>query len=81
MCTRPRSATSRGISVPEDLNRWEVDQDEDGGPLVRHRHDTDTAADSQVAYVTKDADGSLRAWCPSCKDHLLLDGRPKDSLV
>jgi hypothetical protein len=63
-----------------DNDRWEVDQDAQGSPVVRHRHTTDTAPDSQVAYVSKDAYGSLKAWCPSCKDELLLDGRPKDDL-
>jgi hypothetical protein len=64
--------------VADDIDRWEVDQDAQGNPLVRHRHDADTAPDSQLAYVTKDAYGSLKAWCPTCKEQLLLDGRPKD---
>jgi hypothetical protein len=42
--------------------RWEIDQDDFGNPLVRHRHPTLTVQ----AYVVKEPDGSRLARCPDC---------------
>ena len=48
----------------ESAERWEIDQDEFGNPLVRHRHPTMTIS----AYVVKDGLGDRRARCPECGD-------------
>lgn len=54
--------------------RWEIEQDEFGRPLIRHRHVTD----SVVAYVSKDADGVRNASCPSCKEQIAIgDEKPR----
>lgn len=46
----------------ESTESWEIDQDDFGDPLVRHRHPTTTIA----AHVTKSADGIRHARCPDC---------------
>ena len=46
----------------ESAAQWEIDKDEFGNPLVRHRHTTGTVG----AYVSKDADGRRSASCPDC---------------
>lgn len=46
----------------EAAKRWEIDQDEFGNPLVRHRHPTVTIP----AYLSKDGDGRRLARCPTC---------------
>jgi hypothetical protein len=51
--------------------RWEIDQDEFGNPLVRHRHSTVTVA----AYVTKDGDGKRSARCPDCGERIDIPER------
>ena len=50
----------------EQAERWEIDQDEFGNPLVRHRHPTMTVA----AYISKDDDGRRLARCPVCGDQI-----------
>ena len=50
----------------ESAQRWEIDQDEFGNPLVRHRHPTTTIS----AYVVKRAEGDRQAQCPACGDTL-----------
>jgi hypothetical protein len=49
-------------------DRWEIDQDEFGRPLIRHRHPTETEA----AYITTEGDGSRYARC-SCGERYRLD--------
>ena len=55
-------------SDAQSEDRWEIDQDEFGRPVVRHRHPVGTIA----AYVAKDADGAWKASCPSCNEQLRL---------
>ena len=50
---------------------WEVDQDELGNPIVRHRH----AALSIGAHIVKGEDGSHIARCPSCGEKLEVPSR------
>ena len=50
----------------EAAERWEIDQDEFGRPLVRHRHTSTTVS----AYLVKDADGRRKARCPACGEVL-----------
>jgi len=50
--------------------RWEIDQDDFGRPLVRHRHPAETVA----AYVSEDADGREMARCPECRETYRLRG-------
>jgi hypothetical protein len=50
----------------QDSERWEIDQDDFGNPIVRHRHVTR----SVNAYVTKAATGDHRARCPDCGESL-----------
>lgn len=60
------------MDTPDD--RWEIEQDEFGRPLIRHRH----ATDSVMAYVTTDADGVRNASCPSCKEQFAIgDAKPR----
>jgi hypothetical protein len=55
----------------ESAERWEIDQDDFGNPLVRHRHPTVTVS----AYVIKAADGGRTARCPDCGDVFELPPR------
>jgi hypothetical protein len=55
-----------GEQTPE---RWEIDQDEAGRPLVRHRH----ASMAVTALVTDDADGIRTARCPDCEERYRLE--------
>jgi hypothetical protein len=48
----------------EAAERWEIDQDDFGNPLVRHRH----APLTVQSYVIKGADGRRTARCPNCGD-------------
>lgn len=57
----------------EQAERWEIDQDEFGNPLVRHRHPTMTVA----AYISKDVDGSRMARCPVCSDQIDVPAAPQ----
>ncbi|MEP6468651.1 MAG: hypothetical protein ABJC24_02670 [Chloroflexota bacterium] len=50
----------------ESAERWEIDQDELGNPLMRHRH----TKISIGAPVTKDADGRRIARCPDCGEQI-----------
>ena len=50
----------------EQAEQWEIDQDEFGNPLVRHRHPTMTVS----AYISKDVDGGRMARCPACSDQI-----------
>ena len=61
----------RTDNVEHEEAAWEVDQDESGNPLVRHRH----AAVSVGAHIVKDEDGSHIARCPSCGDKLEVPSR------
>ena len=47
--------------------RWDIEQDEFGRPLVRHRHPTKTVS----AYVAKDVEG-VWARCPECAERLRM---------
>jgi hypothetical protein len=58
----------------EKADRWEIDQDDFGHPLVRHRHMTATVP----AYVSKDAQGRRQARCPDCGEQIEVPGRPRD---
>lgn len=51
--------------------RWEVDQDELGNPLVRHRHDSAAI----VAYIRRTTGGSRLAECPTCGEELEFPSR------
>ena len=53
-----------------DPDRWEVDQDEFGRPVVRHRHPTGTTP----AYISRDADGVTFARCPECQERYIMRG-------
>jgi hypothetical protein len=57
----------------EQAERWEIDQDEFGNPLVRHRHPTMTVA----AYVSKDVDGRRLARCPDCREEVEVPAQPE----
>jgi hypothetical protein len=50
-------------------DEWEIDQDESGRPLVRHRH-SDVAV---TAFVTDDAEGYRSARCPDCDERYRLE--------
>jgi hypothetical protein len=50
----------------ESAEQWEIDQDDFGNPLVRHRHPTFTVG----AYVSKDGNGRRTARCPDCGERL-----------
>ena len=50
----------------ESAERWEIDQDDFGNPVVRHRHTTATVG----AYVSKDAEGRRSARCQECGEQL-----------
>jgi hypothetical protein len=52
----------------ESAEQWEIDQDESGRPLVRHRH----ASIAVTAFVTDDADGIRFARCPDCDERYRL---------
>jgi hypothetical protein len=53
----------------QSTDRWEIDQDEFGRPVVRHRHPVGTIG----AYVAKHADGAWKATCPGCGEQLRID--------
>jgi hypothetical protein len=53
----------------QTADEWEIDQDESGRPLVRHRH-SDIAV---TASVTNDADGIRSARCPECDQRYRLE--------
>ena len=57
-------ALAAAVMDTESAERWEIDQDEFGNPLVRHRHTTATVS----AYVVKAGDGTRNARCPGCGD-------------
>ena len=61
--------------VVDQADRWEIDQDEFGRPLVRHRHPTETLP----TFITRDADGILSARCP-CSAELRLASPPARGL-
>ena len=67
---------ARAIGLPrmehEAAERWEIDQDEFGNPLVRHRHTTTTVS----AYVAKDGEGRRSARCPGCGEVFQLPSKP-----
>ena len=63
--------SSRTDDVKNEEAAWEVDQDEHGNPLVRHRH----AAVGIGARIVKDEDGSHIARCPSCGEKLEVPSR------
>ena len=50
-------------------DQWEIDQDESGRPLVRHRH----ANIAVTTLVTDDADGVRTARCPDCDARYRLE--------
>lgn len=56
-----------------DRDRWEIEQDEFGKPLIRHRHPVGTIA----AYVVRGADGAWTASCPSCGEKLRIPAPPQ----
>jgi hypothetical protein len=58
-------------------DRWEIEQDEFGRPLVRHRH----VVDSIPCYVSKDADGNRKAWCPGCQAQIRLEDTSPMSIL
>jgi hypothetical protein len=49
-------------------DRWEIDKDEFGRPLIRHRHPTETIP----AYLATEADGTRYARC-TCGERYRLD--------
>jgi len=53
----------------ESADQWEIDQDEEGRPLVRHRH----SEIAVTAFVTDDVDGIRYARCPDCNERFALD--------
>jgi hypothetical protein len=53
----------------ESAEEWEIDQDESGRPLVRHRH----SSIAVTAFVTDDADGVRTARCPDCDERYRLE--------
>lgn len=53
----------------QSADQWEIDQDEAGRPLVRHRHSTIAV----IAFVTDDVDGIRYARCPDCNERFALD--------
>ena len=59
------------MTVEQEENAWEVDQDEFGNPIVRHRH----APVSIGAILVKGDDGSHRARCPSCGEEFEVPSR------
>jgi hypothetical protein len=59
----------------DQADRWEIDQDDFGRPLVRHRHPTETLP----TFITRDADGILSARCP-CSEELRLASPPARGL-
>jgi hypothetical protein len=67
-----RRAIGRRDMDAESAERWEIDQDEFGNPLVRHRHTTATVS----AYVVKDGDGRRTARCPGCGEVFELPSKP-----
>jgi hypothetical protein len=52
----------------QPVQPWEIEPDEFGRPLVRHRHPTKTVS----GYVAKDADGVRYARCPECAERLRM---------
>lgn len=48
----------------QSADHWEIDQDESGRPLVRHRH----SDISVTAIVTDDAEGIRSVRCPDCDE-------------
>lgn len=58
----------RIADVADAAHTWELERDEFGRPIVRHRHPLATI----LAYVTTDADGVKRAWCPTCSQRIDL---------
>ena len=54
----------------ESAHGWEIDQDQFGRPLLRHRHPSKTVS----ADVAKDADGVRYARCPACAERLRMPG-------
>ncbi|HET6745280.1 MAG TPA: hypothetical protein VFH90_05440 [Candidatus Limnocylindria bacterium] len=56
----------------ESAERWEIDQDDFGNPVVRHRHRTATVP----AYVSKNADGRRSARCPQCGEQFAVPEKP-----
>ena len=55
--------------------RWEIDQDEFGNPLVRHRHSTFTVG----AFVLKDAQDHRLARCPNCGEEIEIPAKSRNS--
>lgn len=55
----------------ESANQWEIDQDDSGNPLVRHRHPASTIG----AYVSKDGTGGRTARCPDCGEQFAVPER------
>jgi hypothetical protein len=65
-------ATGGAVMDSESAERWEIDQDELGNPLVRHRHPSVTVS----AHTVKDVDGRHKARCPACGDVLEIPSPP-----
>jgi hypothetical protein len=57
------------LMAGQSAAQWEIDQDESGRPLVRHRH----ATIAVTALVTDDADGVRYARCPDCDERYRLE--------
>jgi hypothetical protein len=62
--------------MADELDRWEIDQDDDGRPLVRHRHQSGPIE----ALLTRDADGAWSARCPRCSERMSLPPRSDSGL-
>jgi hypothetical protein len=58
-------------TVKQDDGAWEVDQDEVGNPIVRHRHQSVSIG----ATLVKDEDGNHRARCLSCGEEFEVPSR------
>ena len=59
----------------EQADRWEIDQDESGNPMARHRHPTATVA----AHVSMDVNGRHLARCPDCREEFEVPAGPESS--
>jgi hypothetical protein len=56
-------------------DRWEVEEDDFGRPLVRHKHPTGTV----TAYVSRDSRGTTVARCTECQESYVLRGTRSDA--
>jgi hypothetical protein len=55
--------------IENNPERWHVEYDDFGRPMVRHRHATETVE----AYLSRTADGFRVARCPRCSEEYLLN--------